>query len=190
MKEIFGHYRFAEKWAEINPRMAFADKEVNLDIGLFAGLDVERAAVVDSDCTPIQVQAFMIRVSVALSYCAVMIARLGGLLVGHQEKLETARAQKAASLVGQVKSDAALERQLGTDQALIAMKWEVEDLKVMQTYAENVFRVLTKDAENWRARFYGAQQDRKLTPGVEDPSWSHGPGAGRGVPPSYGGQGE
>lgn len=185
MKTLLDSYNFAENWAEINPRFAFGDKEVNLNIQFFTDLDVARCAVIGSDCTHIQIQDFMVRVTVALSYCNVMTARLGGILVQTQENLEKQKAIKAGALVGSVKSDAALERQLSIDSDLITLKWEVEDLKIMKDYTENIFKVLTKDAENWRARFYGAQQDRKLTPNVEAP-YTGGNDDGA-VPPPIGG---
>ena len=184
MKNIFG-YNFAESWKEISPRLAGLDKVVNLNVKMFVELDVERGAVVDSDCSPIQVQSFMIRVAVALSYCNVICTRLASMAVQAQENLDKVRAQKSAMLMGTAKSDAALERMLGIDPDVSSLKWEAADYEVAQGYADRTFDTLKKDAENWRARFYGAHQDRKLTPGLNDPG-PEGSGQG-GVPPRIGG---
>lgn len=169
MKKLFSQYAFPESWAELNPRFAFADSEINLNIQFFTELDWERAQVVDSDCTPMQIQTFMVKVSVALSYATVMAARLGGHLNQARERMDNVTAARTSALSPSAKSDAALARQLTLDPDLIKAKWEVADLEVMHKYSEDVFRTLQKDAENWRARFYGAHSDRKLTPSVNEP---------------------
>lgn len=187
MKTLFSFYNFPEKWSEINPRFAFADSEVNLNLQFFTELDSARADVVNSDCTPIQIQTFMVKVSVALSYCAVMTARIGGHLNQANEKMDKLVASKASVLSSTVKSDAALTRALSADLDVIQAKWEIEDMKVMHTYACDIFKTLQKDAENWRARFYGAHSDKKLTPGVEAPdTGANGVYQGSGLPPRIG----
>lgn len=185
MKTLFSFYNFPEKWSEINPRFAFADAEVNLNLQFFTDLDVARADVVNSDCTPLQIQAFMVKVSVALSYCAVMTARIGGYLNQANEKMDKLVAQKSGILAPTAKSDAALTRAMSIDPEVIQAKWDIEDIKVMHSYSENIFKTLQKDAENWRARFYGAHSDKKLTPGVEAPD-TGGDGYTGGLPPRLG----
>jgi|CXWL01.1.fsa_nt_gi hypothetical protein len=189
MKTLFSFYNFPEKWSEINPRMAFADSEVNLNIQFFTELDVARADVVNSDCLPFQVQAFMVKVAIALSYCAVMAARIGGHLNQANEKMDKLVATKTAQFAPDAKSDAALGRKLAADLEIIELKWQIKDLEVMHEYTNNIFRTLQKDAENWRARYYGGQSERKLTPGVNEPYMGEGPGmSGDGLPPSLGGR--
>lgn len=189
MKTLFTFYNFPELWSEISPRMAELDKEVNLSLKLFTDLDVARADVVNSDCTPIQIQEFMVKVSVTMSYCVVMAARLGGHLNQSQEQMDTLVAQKTAAIAPNVKSDAALGRALGADLEIIELKWTIEDFKVALSYAEGIFKTLQKDAENWRARYYGSQSDQKLTAGVNEPyTGEHGGGFGGGLPPSFGGR--
>jgi hypothetical protein len=190
VKTLFGFYNFPEKWSELNPRFAFADGEVNLNIQLFTELDESRASVVNSDCQPQQVATFMVKVAVALSYCGVMAARIGGHLNQAQENMDKLKARKVSALTSdpdptkRPKSDAALERVLASDIETIDLKWAIEDLKVMHQFCGDTFRTLQKDAENWRARYYGAQTDRKLTPGINEP-WS--PEAEPGLPPRIGG---
>lgn len=184
MKTLFGFYNFPEKWSEINPRFADMDGEVNLNLQFFTELDVARADVVNSDCLPSQVQTFMVKVSVALSYCAVMAARIGGHLNQANERMDKLMAQKSSALGQTAKSDAALGRALSADLDIINLKWAIKDLEVMHQYTNDIFRTLQKDAENWRARFYGAHSDRKLTPGVNDPYTG---GDDVGVPPRIGG---
>lgn len=189
MKTLFSFYNFPEKWADINPRMAFADSEVNLNLQFFTELDVARAEVVNSDCLPQQIQTFMVKVSVALSYCAVMAARIGGHLNQAQERMDKLVATKTAQFAPEAKSDAALGRKLSADLEIIELKWQIKDLEVMHGYSENIFKTLMKDAENWRARFYGAHSDRKLTPGVNEPYTGEGsPEMSGGLPPRLGGR--
>lgn len=190
MKTLFTFYNFPERWSEISPRMAALDSEVNLNLQFFTELDVARADVVNSDCTPFQIQQFMVKVSVALSYCAVMAARLGGHLNQANEQMDKMIARKSVELAPNVKSDAALGRALGTDLEVIELKWGIKDLEIAQTYCENIFKTLQKDAENWRARFYGAHSDKKLTPSVNDPytGGGDGDGMGAGLPPRIGGR--
>ncbi len=185
MKTLFTFYNFPEKWSELNPRFGFADTEVNLNLQFFTELDEARARIVDSDCTPIQIQTFMVKVSVALSYATVMAARLGGHLNQANEQMDKLMARKSSELGASVKSDAALGRALGADLEVIEAKWQIKDLEVMHKYSEDIFRTLQKDAENWRARFYGAHSDKKLTPGVEAPD-TGADGYRDGLPPRIG----
>jgi len=187
MKTLFTFYNFPERWSEINPRFAFADSEVNLNLQIFTELDQARADVVNSDCTPFQIQTFMVKVSVTLSYCAVMAARIGGHLNQAQERMDKLVASKTATLAANAKSDAALGRALSADLDIIELKWQIKDLDVMHKYAEDIFKTLQKDAENWRARFYGAHSDKKLTPGVEAP-YTGADDAEGGLPPRIGGR--
>lgn len=182
MKTLFTYYNFPEKWAEINPRFAFGDSEVNLNIQFFTELDVARAEVVNSDCLPTQVQSFMVKVSVALSYATVMAARIGGHLNQAKNNMDVLVAQKKGALKDTVKSQAALDSAVASDLEVIKLKWFIADLEVMHKYSEDVFRTLQKDAENWRARYYGAQTDRKLTPSVEAPDVGGDGHAGEGLP--------
>lgn len=187
MKTLFSFYNFPEKWSEVNPRLAKLDEEVNLNIQFFTELDSARADVVNSDCTPIQIQTFMVKVSVALSYCAVMAARIGGHLNQANEQMDKLTARKSSEFAPNAKSDAALGRMLASDLELIELKWTIKDLEVAHKYAEDIFRTLMKDAENWRARFYGSHSDKKLTPGVEAP-YTGGDDIEGGVPPRIGGR--
>jgi len=175
MKTLFTYYNFPESWAELNPRFSGMDQDVNISLKLFTDLDAERAAVVDSDCLPQQVASFMVRVAVAMSYCSVVSARLGGHLNQAMERMDNLQAEKLSALFGNAdpalrpKSEAAANRAITVDAQVIKLKWEIEDLKVAKEYSENVFRTLQKDAENWRARYYGAQSDKKMTPGINAP---------------------
>ena len=189
MKTLFGS-QFPEKWSEINSRFGFYDTQVNLDLQFFTRLDVEREAVADGDCLPEQIQAFMVKVSVALSYCNVIAARIGANLNVANEMMDKLVAKKSAALAATAKSDAALGRALGVDLEVIELKWQIKDLEVMHSFAEGVFKTLQKDAENWRARFYGAHSDKKLTPSVNDgepyTGGSDGGYDGKSLPPRVG----
>ena len=185
MKTLFTFYNFPEKWSDINPRFAFADSEVNLNIQFFTELDSARADVVNSDCLPSQIQQFMVKVSVALSYCAVMAARIGGHLNQANERMDKLVARKSGELAASAKSDAALGRAIGADLEVIELKWQIKDLEIMHQYTGDIFRTLQKDAENWRARFYGAHSDKKLTPSVNEP-YTGGDEGMSGLPPRIG----
>lgn len=187
MKTLFSFYNFPERWSEINPRFAFADNEVNLNLAFFTELDVARAEVVNSDCTPQQVQSFMVKVAVALSYATVMAGRIGGHVNQASEKFDTLVAQKKSELAPTAKSQAALDSAVAVDLKVIEAKWMIKDLEIMHTYACDIFKTLQKDAENWRARFYGAHSDKKLTPSVNEPYVGEGGFAGDGLPPSLSG---
>jgi hypothetical protein len=186
MKTLFGFYQFPEKWAEINPRFSEMDGEVNMNLQLFTDLDVARAALVDSDCLPHQIQHFMVKVSVALSYCAVMAARIGGHLNQANELMDKLVATKSSKIAETAKSEAAIGRAVAADLEVINLKWGIKDLEVMHQYSGDIFRTLMKDAENWRARFYGAHSDKKLTPSVNAPFTGDEDGVG--IPPRVGGQ--
>jgi len=183
MKTLFSSYNFPERWSEINPRFAAFDNEVNLNLQLFTDLDVARAAVVSSDCLPFQIQEFMVKVSVTLSYAAVMSARIGGYLNDARCQYDLLVAKKKGELAATAKSQAALESAINSDLDVIKSKWLVADIEVMHKYSEDIFKTLQKDAENWRARFYGAHSDKKLTPGVEAPDTGAHGGYQGGLPP-------
>lgn len=186
MKTLFSSYNFPEKWSEINPRFAAFDNEVNLNLQLFTDLDVAREAVVSSDCLPFQIQEFMVKVSVTLSYCAVLTARVGGYLNQARCDMDYLIARKKGELGPTAKSQAALDSAINIDVEVIKAKWLVADIEVMHTYAQDIFKTLQKDAENWRARFYGAHSDKKLTPGVEAPDTGAHGGYQGGLPPRIG----
>lgn len=191
MKKLFGGHLFPESWNDLGPRFSELDAHPQLRIGFFLELDEARSNIVNSDATPFQIQDFMTKVAGALSYCAAMNITLGGHLNQANQAMDNLIAKKSGELSQTAKSDAALGRALGIDLEVIELKWGIKDLEIAIGYTENIFKTLQKDAENWRARFYGAQSDKKLTPGVNSPHEGESDGGvfGKdGLPPSFGGR--
>ena len=170
MRVLLKSYQFPEKWSDLNPRFAVYDDMVNLNLKMFTDLDAERVVAMDSDCSPVMIQAMMCRVATSLSYCSALHCSIGGLLNMVSFELDKLTAARSGQLSQTAKTDAALARQLTIDLPLIESKWQVKDLEIMQKYAENMFKTLQKDSENWRSLFYGATADKKLTPSVNEPN--------------------
>ena len=172
MIEIFG-YKFAEKWAELSPRFAECDQVPELSLEPFpkyakrqSGNIMPQGQLRNTD--PLEVQNLMVSAPVLMAYANDLMARIGGLINDRMVQRAKARAVACAGL--QAKSEAERNRKLDMEPSVQQLVWEIQDLETMHSYLKGLSRALGDMSNNWRAVYYGTQNERKQTPSIEAPT--------------------